>query len=174
MEIIRIPKERMGELLGKNGSTMKMIEQHYHVKIRMDDEGEVFIEGNGGDTFFAKDVVHAIGRGFTIEDAVKLFKDTYSFYAVDLREHFTSENSQVRVKGRVIGEKGKIKKDIEDAAEAKISVYGHTISIIAPNDSIEFVKEAIGMILEGAPHTTVLNFLNRSKNQLLAQRLKGD
>jgi rRNA processing protein Krr1/Pno1 len=74
------------------------------VKIRVDDEGEVFIEGNGGDTFFAKDVVQAIGRGFPIEDAVKLFKDNYSFYAVDLREHLSGENAQTRIKGRVIGE----------------------------------------------------------------------
>ncbi len=173
MEIIRIPKERVGELLGKNGENKKRIEKHYKVKLRVDEEGEVFIEGNGGDTFFAKDVVQAIGRGFPIEDAVKLFKDSYSFYAVDLREHFTSDSAQKRVRGRVIGEKGKIKKEIEDAAVAKISVYGHTVSIIAPYDSIEYAKEAIGKIMAGAPHTTVLNYLHRAKGRLLAERLKG-
>lgn len=173
MEVIRIPRERMGELLGKDGSNKKRIEKHYDVKIRVDDEGEVFIEGNGGDTFFAKDVVQAIGRGFSIEDAVKLFKDNYSFYAVDLREHFGSENAQKRVKGRVIGEKGKIKKEIEDATESKISVYGHTVSIIAPHDSMEYAKAAIGKIMDGAPHTTVLNYLHRARDMLLASRLKG-
>ncbi|MEM4272433.1 MAG: KH domain-containing protein [Candidatus Bilamarchaeaceae archaeon] len=173
MEIIRISKERIGELLGKNGENAKRIEQHYNVKIKVDEEGEVFIAGEGGSTFFAKDVVQAIGRGFPIEDAVKLFKDSYAFYAVDLRERFPSENAIKRVKGRVIGEKGKIKREIEDAAGAKISVYGHTVSIIAPHDSMECAKEAISKIMDGAPHTTVLNYLRRAKGRLLAERLKG-
>jgi rRNA processing protein Krr1/Pno1 len=53
-------------------------------------------------------------------------------------------------------------------------VYGHTVSIIAPSDSIEYAKEAISKIMEGAPHTTVLNYLHRAKDRLLATRLKGD
>lgn len=173
MEIIRIPKERVRELLGKNGENKEKIEKNYNVKISIEDEGEVLLEGNGADTYFAKDVVHAIGRGFRISEAVKLFKDDYLFHVIELRDQLSSENAMTRVKGRVIGDEGKIKKEIEDSTDSTICVYGHTISIIAPDYSMEFAKEAIYKILEGAPHTTVLNYLAKIRERLLAIKLKG-
>ena len=173
MEILRIPKERIRELLGKNGENKEKIEKNYNVKISIEDEGEVLIKGNGADTYFAKDVVHAIGRGFRISEAVKLFKDDYLFHVIELRDQLSSENAMTRVKGRVIGDEGKIKKEIEDSTDSTICVYGHTVSIIAPDYSMEFAKEAIYKILEGAPHTTVLNYLAKIRERLLAIKLKG-
>jgi len=173
MDIIRIPEERVGELIGKNGEHKKKIEERYGIELKIDQEGEVTLIGDGADTFFAKDVVKAIGRGFSFEDAEKLFKDDYLFCVIDLRDQFDSDNAQKRMKGRVIGEKGKIKKEIEEATESIICIHGHTISIIAPDDLMEFAKEAIYKILEGAPHTTVLNYLHTVREKKLALRLKG-
>ena len=173
MEILRIPEERVGELRGEGGKNKEKIEKHYNVKISVKDEGEVTIEGDGADTFFAKDVVKAVGRGFSIDDAVKLFKDDYLFHVIDLRDQLSSDNARKRMKGRVIGEKGKIKKEIESATDASICIYGHTIAIIAPDDTMEFAKEAVFKILDGAPHTTVLNYLRAVREKKLALKLKG-
>ena len=173
MEIIRIPKEQVGELLGKNGENKKRIEKQYRVKISIADDGEITIEGDGADAYFAKDVVHAIGRGFRISDAVKLFKDDYLFHVVELRDHFSSENSIRRMKGRVIGGEGKIKKEIEDSTDSAICIYGHTVAIIAPGYSMEFAKEAVFKVLDGAPHATVLNYLAKIRERMLAVKLKG-
>ncbi|MBN2121864.1 RNA-processing protein [Candidatus Micrarchaeota archaeon] len=173
MEMLRIPHDRMGELLGKDGENKKKIENHFNVKIIIRDEGEVTIEGDSADTFFAKDVVAAIGRGFSIDDAVKLFKDEYAFVLIDLREHFGTERALTRMKGRIIGEGGKIKKEIEAATESMISVYGHTVAIIAPAENMGFAKEAIGKIIDGAPHTAVLNYLHGVRERIFAMKLKG-
>ena len=173
MEIIRIPEERVGELMGEGGANKEKIEKHFNVKISVKDEGEVTIEGDGADAFFAKDVVSAIGRGFKIAEAVKLFKDDYLFHVIDLRDQFATDNARKRMKGRVIGEKGKIKKEIEDSTDADICIYGHTIGIIAPAEMMEFAKEAIFKILDGAPHTTVLNYLKTVREKKLAIKLKG-
>lgn len=173
MEMLRIPHERVGELLGKNGENKKKIENHFNVKIIIRDEGEVTLEGDSADTFFAKDVIAAIGRGFSIDDAVKLFKDEYAFVLIDLREHFGTDRALKRIKGRIIGEGGKIKKEIEVATESKVSVYGHTVAVIAPAENMEFAKGAIGKILDGAPHTAVLNYLRGAKERVFAMKLKG-
>jgi ribosomal RNA assembly protein len=173
MEIIRIPEERVGELMGGKGTNKAKIEKRYNVKISVKDEGEVTIEGDGADAFFAKDVVHAIGRGFKIAEAVKLFKDDYLFHVVDLRDQFSTENARKRMTGRVIGENGKIKKEIEDSTDSYLCMYGHTIAIIAPAELMEFAKEAIFKILDGAPHTTVLNYLKTVRAMKLAIKLKG-
>lgn len=173
MEIIRIPEERVGELMGTRGENKKKIEDHYNVKIGVKDEGEVTIEGDGADAFFAKDVVKAIGRGFKIKEAMKLFKDGYLFHVIDLRDQFDTDNSRKRMKGRVIGEKGKIKTEIENSTDADICIYGHTIAIIAPAELMEFAKEAIFKILDGAPHTTLFNYLKTVREMKLAIKLKG-
>jgi ribosomal RNA assembly protein len=173
MEILRIPHEWVGELLGKNGENKKRIEGHFEVKITVRDEGEVTIEGDSAKTFFAKDVVGAIGRGFSIEEAAKLFKDDYAFVLIDLRDQFGTERALTRMKGRIIGEEGKIKKEIEEATESSLSIYGHTVSIIAPVENMEFAKEAVGKIIDGAPHTTVLNYLHSVRKRIFAMKLKG-
>lgn len=173
MEILRIPHERVGELMGRKGENKKRIEKEYEVKITVQNEGEVTIEGGGAGAFFAKDVVAAIGRGFPFAEAAKLFKDEYLLHVIDLRDQFNTENTRKRMKGRVIGEKGKIKREIEEATESALCIYGHTISIIAPSENMEFAKEAVYRILDGAPHTSVLGYLRRVRERLLAIRLKG-
>ncbi|MBD3398220.1 RNA-processing protein [Candidatus Micrarchaeota archaeon] len=173
MEMIRIPEERVGELIGEEGKNKKRIEEHFDVKISVKDEGEVTIEGEGADAFFAKDVVHAIGRGFKMGEAVKLFKDNYLFHVIDLRDQFNTDNARKRMKGRVIGEKGKIKTEIEQSTDADLCIYGHTVAIIAPAEMMEFAKEAVFKILDGAPHTTVLNYLKKVRGVKLAIKLKG-
>ncbi|MDD5096233.1 MAG: KH domain-containing protein [Candidatus ainarchaeum sp.] len=169
MEILRIPKERLGALRGAKAE----IEKHYTVTLVLGEDGEIEIGGETVWTYLARDVVRAIGRGFSPSEAVKLFKDDYSFYLIDLREHFSTENAMRRVKGRIIGEKGKVKAEIEQATGSDLCIYGHTVGIIAPSDAMEYVKDAIGMIMDGAPLTTIAGVLARARESIRFGRLKG-
>jgi ribosomal RNA assembly protein len=172
-EFVKIPAERVRVLNGKDGSTKKRIEKKCNVELIIDPEGEVEIEGDPADVFFARDIVKAIGRGFTPESALKLLGHDYGLYIIPLKDHVTSENALARVKGRVIGEKGKIKAQIEEATDSYVSVYGNTIAIISRIDSMEYAKEAIGMLIDGARHTSVLGYLAKAKRELMESRLKG-
>jgi ribosomal RNA assembly protein len=172
-EFIRIPQERVKVLFGKDGNTKKRIEKKCNVELLVEPEGEVEIVGEAADVFFVRDVIKAIGRGFAPETALKIMGHDYGLYIIQLKEHIGSENALKRVKGRIIGENGRIKGQIEHATDSFISVYGNTVAIIARIDTMEYAKEAIGMIIDGARLTSVLGYLSRAKREILESRLKG-
>jgi ribosomal RNA assembly protein len=171
-EIIRIPEERVKILIGKEGKTKKMIEKRCSVELTVDDS-EVQVSGDATDIFFASEIVKAIGRGFEPRKAMLLLKEDFMFHLIPLREIVSSEKAITRLKARVIGEDGKIKTMIEESTDSFVSVYGNTIGIISKSDSIEYTKEAISMILDGARHSTVLAYLSKAKREILESRFRG-
>lgn len=173
IEVVRIPEERVKVLIGKEGSTKKMLEKRCNVKLRVVSDGEVEISGDPTDVFFSLDVVKAIGRGFEPRIALRLMKDDYVLYIVHLRETVNTDKAMKRVKGRIIGERGSIKTQIEDSTDAKICLYGSTIAIIARIDAVEYTKEAVDMLLRGVRHSSVLSYLAKSKREIMQQRLMG-
>lgn len=172
-EFLKIPSERVKVLQGPGGATRKRIEKRCKVELIVEPEGEVEIEGDAADIFFARDIVKAIGRGFTPETALKLLGHDYGLYVIPLKELISSENAIARIKGRIIGEKGRIKGQIEDATDSYLSIYGNTVAIISRIDTMEYAKEAVGMLIDGARHSTVLAYLSKSKREIMESRLKG-
>jgi ribosomal RNA assembly protein len=172
-EIIRIPAERVSALLGEGGATKASIEKRCKVELQVDRDGDVEIFGDPADIFFAKDVIKAIGRGFPAHQAMKLMDHDFNLYIVQLKDITNSDKAIVRLKGRVIGENGKIKSRIEDATDSFLSIYGNTIAIISRTDTMEYAKEAVTILLEGARHSTVLGFLAKSRREIMENRLRG-
>ena len=172
-EIVRIPAERVKVLMGENGSAKKRIEGRCNVELDIDPEGEIGIIGDPADVFFARDIVKAIGRGFNANDALRLMGQDYGLYVIQLKEHTSSDKAIGRLKGRIIGENGRIKLQIEDATDSIVSVYGSTVSIISRIDTMEYAKEAIGLLVDGARHTSVLRYLAKVKRDIMENRLKG-
>jgi len=172
-EIVRIPAERRKAIIGKEGKTKAQIEKMCKVKLKIDDEGEITISGDPTEVFFAKDVVKAIGRGFEPKTALKLLKDDYNLQLINLKEIANNEKAMVRLKGRVIGESGKIRLDIESATDSFLCIYGSTIGIISHVDTISYATEAVNMLLEGAPHPAVLRYLAKAKHEIMDKRLRS-
>jgi ribosomal RNA assembly protein len=172
-DYVRIPAERVKVLLGRDDATKRKIEKKCNVQLVVDREGEVEIVGDAADVFFVHDIIKAIGRGFAPETALRLLGHDYGLYVIPLKEIVHSENALTRLRGRVIGERGKIKAAIEDATDSYLSVYGSTIAIISRIDTMEYAKEAIGMLIDGARHTSVLGYLAKSKREIMEARLRG-
>jgi len=176
----KIPHERIGVLIGPNGETKREIERALNVSLEIDSEtGDVIISLNENSDdpsslFRARDVVLAIGRGFSPQRAFKLLQDEDSMLTIiDLREIFgRSKSDIIRVKGRIIGKEGKTRKIIEECTETYISVYGHTISIIGGVEGSEIAREAIMMLINGSQHATVYRFLQRKRHELKRRRLE--
>lgn len=173
IEILKIPHERTKALIGEGGKIKASIERRCNVTLEIDGEGEVQISGESTDIFFAKDIVKAIGRGFDPRDAMRLASSDFNLYIIPLRDFTQSDNEMTRLRGRVIGSEGKIKLDIEAATDSAISVYGNTIGIISKIDTMSYAKEAISMLLDGAPHMAVLNYLAKAKREIYENRLRG-
>ena len=160
-EMIKIPEERIGALIGPNGSVKKTIVKKTHCLIDVDSkEGEVTIFGEGEDFFKAQDIVKAVGRGFSPERAMKLLEDDYLLKVIDITYYVGKNRSAQEAKrGRVIGRHGEARKEIEKKTGALVSVYGKTVAIIARTDTIEKATDAVELLLQGATHETMENHL---------------
>lgn len=163
---LKIPKERIAVLIGTKGETKKDIEEITNSRIKVDSkEGEVILSGTDSlGLFTAREVIHAIARGFNPDIAKSLLKQDYSFEIINLNDYAgKSKNNMVRFKGRIIGSEGKARKTIEDLTECNISVYGKTVGIIGEMDQVAIARRAVEMLLSGAPHSTVYKYLEKNK-----------
>ncbi|NJE12108.1 KH domain-containing protein [Thermococcus sp. LS2] len=173
-EFVRIPKERIGVLIGKKGSTKRKIEEITKTRIEVDSEtGEVFISSTEKTddplaVWKARDVVMAIGRGFSPERAFRLFNDGEVLEIINLSDIIigNEKNALPRIRGRIIGRKGRTREIIEEMSGADISVYGKTVAIIGNPIQVEIAKTAIEKLAKGSPHGTVYKYLERRKKDL--------
>jgi ribosomal RNA assembly protein len=173
---LKIPKERVAVLIGKDGKTKKEIEDATKTQLEIDSkEGDIFIRGDDGlKIYTAKEVVLAIGRGFNPEIALLLLKLDYSFELIALAEYGKSKDSQQRIKGRIIGKEGKTRELIEEFTGTYISVYGKTVAIIGPTASVSVAHRAIMMLIEGSPHSTVYKWLEKKQREIKRKEMLGE
>ncbi len=177
---IKVPQERIGVLIGPEGSVKTTIEKKLSVELRIDSQTgnvEIVLMPTAQDPtvlFRAREVVTAIGRGFSPEHAFRLLEDDEAVLEViDLREIFGRSQADVkRVKGRIIGKKGKTRSIIEELTEVTVCVYGHTVSIVGDMDQVNVAKEAINMLLRGSLHGTVYRYLHRKRRELKKKKME--
>ncbi len=172
MELVKVPSKRVSVLIGPNGETKKLLEGKLGIKLTIHPEGDIEFEGEPLQEFIAREVVKAIGRGFDANTALKLTHEDYALKVINLREFCSTEREIMRKKARIIGEEGKAKNMIEKDADCHLSIYGNTVSIIAPFDTIEVAVNAIFKIMEGQPHSGVYTYLEKAKKRMKEQNLK--
>ena len=166
---LKVPKNRVAVIIGKEGSVKKEIEEATNTKLDVDSkEGDVFISGEDAlGLYTAREMIKAIGRGFNPEIAKLLLKADYVFEVVDLSEYVgKSKEAMLRLKGRVIGKEGKSRKLIEELTECNISVFGKTISIIGLPESAANARQAVESLLRGSTHANVYKWLEKRRREL--------
>jgi len=177
MRYVKIPLERIGVLIGHNGEIKDDLMKMTGLDININSEdGEVEIcERDDKDPLVmlkTENVVRAIGRGFSPKKAFLLLDDEMDFYIFDLHDYGGKKLSHLRrLKSRMIGKNGKTKHVIEELTNSKISIYGHTISIISNTLKIDSLKRAIDMLLSGSKHASVYKFLEKQMKELKKQQL---
>ena len=113
------------------------------------------------------DVIKAIGRGFAPDKATRLFEDDEYLEVVDIKEFVGGRDNQLtRIRGRLIGEKGKTRSIIEDLTGVYMVVYGNTVGLIGNSISLPVAKHAIELILNGSEHATVYHYLESQRPRL--------
>jgi ribosomal RNA assembly protein len=170
MRLVRIPKDRVGALIGTDGETKELIERRAGVRMRIDTEGEVDIDDNPEDPLAAlkvMDLVKAIGRGFSPHRAMRLLDDDEYLEVIELGDFIGKKSDQLsRVRARIIGTNGKTRRIIEDLTGAHMSIYGRTVSLIGNSIQLPIAKTAVEMLLRGSEHSTVYRYLERSRATL--------
>ena len=133
---------------------------------------------NAYDAMKVVSVIKAIGLGFEPDDAMKLMSDDYVFEEINLKEVANSQDDLKRIKGRIIGEKGKTKKIIQEYTGVKILITDHYVGIIGRMEQVDIAKRAIEMLIKGKEHSTVYRYLDRAERELslfkVNQALKED
>lgn len=165
---LKIPKDRVAVLIGTKGTTKKKIEKATKCKLEIDsEEGDVFISGEDAlGLFTAREIVRAIGRGFNPDVALLLLKQDYVLELVDLKEFAgKNKNAMVRLKGRVIGDQGRSRRNIEQLTECYVSVTGKTIGIIGEAENAAIARQAVENLLEGSTHANVYRFLEKKRRE---------
>ncbi|MBN1645989.1 RNA-processing protein [Candidatus Woesearchaeota archaeon] len=164
---VKIPKDRIAVLIGTNGEQKKSLEEDMKCRINVDSkEGDVTISGKDSLAVFTlREIVKAIARGFNPDKALLLLKQDNALEILNLNE-FADKGHYARLKGRIIGAKGKSREMIEKLTETYISVYGKTISIIGETQHVFIAKRAVESLLAGSLHKTVYKFMEKQRREL--------
>ena len=177
-KLIRIPNDRIAVLIGKSGNVKSKIETSCHISLDIDgDTGEVLINSQGDvekiKPFKAMEIVMAIGRGFSPENAMTLLKGENTLHVIDLREFAGKSTANVeRIKGRIIGEGGRARRNMENLSGTHISVYGKTVSIIGDASKLRLAVDAISSISNGSLHGAVYSKLEAANRKEKQDKMK--
>ena len=177
-KLIRIPNDRIAVLIGKSGNVKLKIEKFCHVLLNINGEtGEVLITSKGDveqiQLFKAMEIVTAIGRGFSPENALTLLKGENTLHVIDLGEFTGKSNSNIeRIKGRIIGDGGRARRNMENLSGTHISVYGKTVSIIGNASKLRLAVDAISSISNGSMHGAVYNKLEAANRKEKQEKMK--
>ena len=177
---VRIPNDRVGVLVGPDGKVKQKIEEKLLVELQVESESggiTIFLSEKAEDPsllFRTKDIVTAVGRGFSPDYAFRLIRNEDDIFdLIDLRTIFGRSESDIRrVKGRIIGANGKTRKLIEELTEASLVVYGHTIGFIGTFEQVDVARNAVNMLIQGSQHQSVYKYLQRKRRLFKKQKLK--
>jgi ribosomal RNA assembly protein len=180
-QIVKVPRDRIGVIIGKNGKVKGEIQHKCNVLIEIDSKtGDAIISSQSEpmstrmEPFKAVEVITAISKGFSPGRAYRLIEgDEDTFQLIDLRDYAgKSSNSMERIKGRIIGQEGKSRRTIEDLTGAYISVYGHSVGMIGKSDQIKIASDAVTMLSKGKSHKSVYTMLQEARRKAKMDRMR--
>lgn len=166
-ETIRIPKERISVLIGTKGETKRKIQQKTNTRLQINDEGDVLITGEDNlNVFLTSNIIKAIARGFNPNIALLLVDESNTFELLDIVEYVgNSQKAIIRIRARIIGTRGKARRNIERMTNTHISVYGKTVCILGEINNVDLARRAIEKILNGSPHGKTYSYIERQKQE---------
>ncbi len=177
-QIVKLPADRVGALVGRNGKTKTHLEEQCGVTLTVDSKtGDVIIKLSQSieesDPFKAVSIVNSIAKGFSPERAFKLLNDENMLGVIDLKEIVgKSRDALRRIKGRIIGLNGKSRRLIEELTGVDLSVYGHTASVIGNFEETKRAMNAIDKLAKGSPHNSVYKMLQRARQKSKIEKLQ--
>jgi len=171
-DYVNVSPDRIGVIIGNRGRVKREIEERTGVKLIVDSSSSsVTIELDTSKSDFvnllkAKNIIMAISYGFSPEKAFRLLDEDQILDIIDLTQYGDSKNSLARIKGRIIGERGKTRRIIEEYTGVYLSIYDNYVAIIGDYEHAVVARHAVQMLANGAQHRTVYNYLQRERRRL--------
>ncbi|BAB65506.1 KH domain-containing protein [Sulfurisphaera tokodaii] len=151
-------------------SILGRLEEISNTKIEFDEKTKsirvIPKDNNAYEAMKVVSVIKAIGVGFDVDEAMKLMRDDYVLDIIDLKDSTNGPEDMKRIKGRIIGEKGKTKKIIQEYTGVNIIITDHYVGILGTIEQADIAKRAIEMLIKGKEHSTVYKYLDKAEREL--------
>lgn len=141
----------------------KELEKKLNVKITNRGK-EIFIEGKPEDEYIAEKVLDALNFGFPFSAAILIKEEDYLFEKLNIKE-LTNRKDLERVRGRLIGKKGKTLKTLSDLTKCFFELKDNEIGIIGDPEYIQNAQEACTSIIKGSKQSNVYAHLEKHQPQ---------
>lgn len=125
------------------------------------EENSFTLSGEALQVIQAENIIKAIGRGFPPQDAFDLLEEENTVAIITLPK---SENVMKRLKSRIIGKEGRVRKNLEQLTDTKIRVFGKTVSMIGTYENVDIANEAVEKLINGATHKNVYALLEKKRS----------
>ena len=175
---LRIPADRLGPLIGEGGKVLKELEARTGTIITVDSANcSISIEpatpGTTMDKLLrARDFIRAVASGFSPVRAWRLLDEDQVLILINLKDAVgDSPNHLARVKGRIIGEGGKARRNLEQMTGTYINIYDDVVAVIGDYESAQVAREAIEMLIQGRKHSTVYKYVDRMMREIKRRRM---
>jgi ribosomal RNA assembly protein len=167
---VRVPEERLGVIIGTGGGTRRTIAERTGAEVEVEgaDEAVRLSVPDSADPIGllrARDIVLAIGRGFSPERAFRLLGENTYLAVVDIKQSTGKRTKSAiwRIRSRIIGREGRARERLEELSGCAISVQGTTVAIIGDEKQLVRASRAVQLLLRGSEHATVFRMLAHAR-----------
>lgn len=143
----------------------KKLEKILQVKITNRGK-EVYVEGSPEDEYVAEKVLNSLDFGFPFSVAVEIKTEDLNFEILNIKD-YTNQKNLERVRGRIIGAKGKTIKTISELSNCYLELKDNSVGIIGEPEFIKNAEEAIITLAKGAKQANIYSHLEKHKPQPL-------
>lgn len=137
----------------------KKLEKILNVIITVNNE-EISVEGNSEDEYIAEKVIEALDFGFPFSVALLIKNQDLMLETINIKD-YTKRKDLEKVRGRLIGKKGKTLRALSELTKCFFEIKGNFIGIIGEPEYIRNANEAVASIAHGAKQANVYNFLEK-------------
>lgn len=141
----------------------KQIESELGVKINNRGKN-VFVDGPAEKEYIALKLLEAVNVGFSIAKALLLKEDNMMLQVLNIKD-ITKRNDLERIKGRIIGTRGRTLSTLHHLTNCELSLYDNQIGIIGFSENIENTIQAITSLIKGSKQGNVYARLEKEKKK---------
>ncbi len=123
---------------------------------------EVYLSGKPEEEYIAEKVIEALDFGFPFSNALEIKKEDFIFEILNIKEYSNQKNFE-RIRGRIIGRKGKTLKTISNLSECYLEIKENKLGIIGYAENIRTVEEACKLLIKGSKQAHVYAYLEKHR-----------
>ena len=129
------------------------------LKVKLAIKGNyVQIDGSPENEIITRDIVEAIDMGFSIEQALDLKNEEFTFQKIPIKS-ISKRHDLSQVRARVIGRERGVLQNIEFLTNCDIVLHDNSVGIIGHNEDVKKAAYAMRKLIAGSKHANVYMYL---------------